>query len=343
MRLIQSSTREIQRARALFCGAFCLYLSGVEALFPHPIPFLHYGFANIPLLIALGQISGRGYFFAVVVKIVGQGLISSTLLSPLMILSGVGSFSAAVVAWVAYKFLGRWCSLVGLSVLVAFVSDCCRLLTATLFLQPTLIKTMAPFFLLGGFFCALFTGAIAQGLRSSTNLAQVPLLPTVTFKVAPLRWGKTLLLSLPLVVVIFAACWGNPFFCLAVFLLLTLTTLLLKISNRWKLTLSVFLTLFLFSLLTPEGEIWGEWGIFRLTEGAFLRGIQQASTFCSFILASRIALKELKRREFSGIIGQLFAYLQAFWTLPLKKKDFFHRSYPQEVAAALKGLDDPLL
>ena len=55
--------------RIALLGAFSMFLSTIEYLFPRPIPFMRLGLANLPVILALEILPAPSYFLLVLMKV----------------------------------------------------------------------------------------------------------------------------------------------------------------------------------------------------------------------------------------------------------------------------------
>lgn len=325
---------EIQKRGALFTAAFCVYLSAVEAVLPHPLPFLHYGLSNIPLLAALPQLRFGWFLAAALIKALGQNLIGGMLFSPLALISFCGSLTAALVMRGVYRMGRRFLTVIGVGVVSAFVSDCVRLAAASVFIGQAAASAAAVPFLLCGWICSILTGAAAVKLSPLNRLDSLPpISASVAFQ--PLQTPKSVVRMVPFAAAVAATISANAALCAAVFVSTIAAAIVLKVKNRWRSTAAVYVFIFVFALFSPEGEVLFRFGQFRLTAGAVETGICRASSFCALVLSSKIAVGEVKRLFRFRFLGEFFAWFEALWSLPFDGKRIFSRSYTDEAAAVL--------
>ncbi|HRV24098.1 MAG TPA: Gx transporter family protein, partial [Sphaerochaeta sp.] len=98
-----------------FIAASTLLLSSLEHLIPKPLPFLRLGLANLPLLLILQSIDYPSYFFILLLKAIGQGMVSGTLFSYLFLISLAGTMSSGYAMKLLKGLLKNRVSLVGIS------------------------------------------------------------------------------------------------------------------------------------------------------------------------------------------------------------------------------------
>ena len=152
---------ERRQALALLAAA-ALFLASIEYAIPKPVPFLKLGLANLPVLIALTRMSPREVFTLVALKIVGQGLVQGTLFSYIILFSAAGSLASALVMVVLYRTLGRYISLVGVSVMGALASNMAQIVSARFVVFGESAWLIAPAFLITGTVSALLLGVFAE-------------------------------------------------------------------------------------------------------------------------------------------------------------------------------------
>lgn len=146
---------------ALF-SACALFLSTIEYMIPKPIPFMRLGLANIPLIIALGIFSHREYFLLLLLKVLGQGLISGTIFSYIILFSLAGSLSSAVLMLLIYTVFKNKVSRVGISIGGALGSTISQLLISRMILFKEATYVIAPLFLFSGLLSSIILGLFAQ-------------------------------------------------------------------------------------------------------------------------------------------------------------------------------------
>ena len=143
-------------------AAFALFLSTVEYLIPKPVPFMRIGLANLPLIIGLGILKDREYIILALLKVLGQGLVTGTIFSYIIVFSLGGTIASAVVMYVLYRFGNRWITLIGVSIGGAMASNGVQLLLSQLILFGDAARLIAPPFLSVGLVTSIILGMFAQ-------------------------------------------------------------------------------------------------------------------------------------------------------------------------------------
>ncbi len=148
--------------RIALLGAFSMFLSTIEYLFPRPIPFMRLGLANLPVILSLEILSGPSYFLLVLMKVLGQALVNGTLASYVFLFSAAGSFASALVMWLCYKGLKKRVSFLGISVMGALTSNMAQILLSITFIFGASAWRILPLFLAIGLVSGIFIGIFAQ-------------------------------------------------------------------------------------------------------------------------------------------------------------------------------------
>jgi heptaprenyl diphosphate synthase len=119
---------------ATFLSAFCLFLSAIEYLIPKPLPFMRLGISNLPVILALDLLPAPMVLVLVLLKVLGQAMLSGTLISYIFLFSAAGSFSSALLMLAARNWCGDRISFIGVSVLGAVASNLVQILMARVFI-----------------------------------------------------------------------------------------------------------------------------------------------------------------------------------------------------------------
>jgi heptaprenyl diphosphate synthase len=147
-------------------GAFCLFLSTIEYMIPKPLPFMRIGIANIPIMLAVDLFTPGTFVILVAIKVLGQALITGTLLSYVFIYSMAGTVVSSAVMYVLRRLIKpKNLSFIGLSTVGALLSNATQLGIAWIwpfgaaarFIAPLLIGVGAASGIVLGFFCEYFT------------------------------------------------------------------------------------------------------------------------------------------------------------------------------------------
>lgn len=152
-----------------FLGGMCLFLSSIEYLLPRPVPFFRLGLANLPIILSLKLLPFPYILLLVLLKILGQGLISGTLASYVFLFSAAGSYASALVMTAAFKISPRYISLIGVSILGASAGNMIQLLLSVTFIFGDSAWVIAPLFLAVGTVSSLLIGLFAQRFSAKSR------------------------------------------------------------------------------------------------------------------------------------------------------------------------------
>lgn len=148
--------------RVALLSAFCLFLSTIEWLVPKPLPFMRLGISNLPIIMALDLLPLPMLLALVLLKVLGQALISGTLVSYVFLFSFAGSFASALLMLVARRAGGRHIGFVGVSVLGAVASNLVQILLARVFMFGEGAWLIGPPFLAMGLVTGLLLGLFCE-------------------------------------------------------------------------------------------------------------------------------------------------------------------------------------
>jgi heptaprenyl diphosphate synthase len=100
----------------------------------------------------------------------------------------------------------------------------------------------------------------------------------------------------------------NPFFRILQFLFFWFLSWLSGKKNNLLITMAIILGIVFFNLLVPYGRVLFAAGVFRITAGALMAGIQRAVTLEGLVMLSRVSIRrDLKLPGgFGELIGESF-------------------------------------
>jgi heptaprenyl diphosphate synthase len=135
------------------------------------------GLANLPLLLALDIFSLRRYCLLVVIKILGQALVTGTLFSYVFLFSLTGTVSSAALMYLLRRTLGNprsptkgpAISFAGIGMAGAFVSNGLQLCLAGFFLFGESARYLAPPFLAAGIISGAALGLFAEAFAGRSE------------------------------------------------------------------------------------------------------------------------------------------------------------------------------
>ncbi|MDR2467786.1 MAG: Gx transporter family protein [Spirochaetaceae bacterium] len=328
---------EKERRIIALLGAFCLFLGALEYVIPKPLPFIRLGAANLPLLLAL-PLSFPAFITLILIKVLGQALISGTLVSYVFLFSLAGTAASAVMMLVIYRlFFPHLIGFTGVSVCGALCSTFAQILIAralilgesALLIAPPLLAMGTLTGLLLGLFCERFTKSSrwyqavftenneknlpydepSQNSGETRRARNIPPSPPSVFTCAailcalamifvPVLWVRLGLLCLFWLYAQLRRRAGNPVFMLIFFAGIVACTMLI-----------------------PYGRLLFAWGPLRFTEGALTAGLSKAAIVQGLMLFSKTFMP--RELAFPGNFGRLLsATLTTFGMIHLEKTSF---------------------
>ena len=145
-----------------FLAALCLFLAAVEYAVPKPLPFLRLGLANLPVIVALFVLPTRDIYKLILLKIIGQALITGTLFSYIFLFSAAGSLASGLTMLGVHLWLKKKVSCIGLSLAGATANNIAQLVVARLILFGSATRYIAPILLISGAATGLVLGIFTQ-------------------------------------------------------------------------------------------------------------------------------------------------------------------------------------
>ncbi len=311
---------------SLFAG-FCFFLSTVELMIPKPLPFFRMGLANLPILIGTSVFSFPTFFLLLLIKILGQALISGTIFSYITVFSAAGTICSGLVMYAMKGISKKAVSFIGISAAGAFVSNTVQIFLAIFMIfgrsalymfTPMLVLGMISSILLGVFankftsesiwFSQIIDGSFELTTKFKNENKRIDK------KKNALRLGSGILLFLLLFFINL----------LTVRALILGVALILCLADRQKVNflnlVIMFFAIILFNLYPPSGKIILEAGSLAITNEALLRGIEKAVILQSMIYISKWIIKV--QFNLKGKIGDsLAAARQIFFKLLMMKSE----------------------
>jgi heptaprenyl diphosphate synthase len=347
-------------------GAFCFFLSAVEYLIPKPLPFIRLGLANLPLILGIDILGFPAFVLLVMLKILGQALISGTLFSYVFIFSLAGTAVSALFMYFLRCSAGaKRISLIGVSTAGALTSNAVQLALARFFIFGGNTAYIAPPILglglitgvLLGWVCEYFSQQ-SQWYASITNNTFTANCNTITAntssntisaigKFRSLRQQKYQSLfsanALTITAILMMPAFlfnqdtlGKTFQFLLFWFLAWASG---KKSNP-LITIGIITFITFFNLIVPYGELLYQLGPFRITRGALLTGLRRGITLEGLVMLSRAGIRQ--DLKLPGYIGELLGESFRLFGLLTEKKIEFKKKVLQEKESAFTLLDELL-
>ncbi|MCF7928921.1 MAG: Gx transporter family protein [Spirochaetales bacterium] len=316
-----SAGHAIERIAVL--AGLALALSALEYVIPKPIPFIRIGFANLPILLALDFLRPRQIFLLMLLKVLGHGLLHGTLFSYVILFSLCGSFISVLVMLAVHTAFRPRISLVGVGLFGALASNGTQLILARFVLFGSGAWLIGPPLLAVGSVSGFSLGLFAQYVRTHSAWFRLQAgeeageeaeeaggekkeaEPSNPSEGAPADrqasrgvGGRAFLRCSPEGLML-AGLLSLPAFLLNAHLfdqlaMLGLFVLLVLFFHRRVRLLPLALvavSVVVFHLLQPFGEVLFELGSLPLTRGALNNGIERAVTLSGLVLLSRFAVR----------------------------------------------------
>lgn len=357
-------------------GAFCLFLSTVEYLIPKPIPFMRIGIANLPLMLALDILPLKSFLLLLGIKVIGQGIISGTLFSYILLFSLTGTCVSALSMFALRRFWGpKRIGMAGISVLGALLSNGAQLALARFFIFGQSVRYIVPPFLAMGLVTALVLGLFCEcfirrsrwyagdavlekeegGERSGGQQPHTSYAPSSLWFFSPQTWkifrerrrgmyerlfsGEELCLAglLMMPAMVFNP---NTYFRVLQFLFFWFLAWLSGKKSNPLITILIILGITAFNLTVPYGQVLFSFGPVRITAGALLGGIQRAVTLEALIMLSRATIRHDLRLpgSFGKLIGESFRILAC---IRKRKQGFTRKNLVTAIDNLMIELSEP--
>ncbi len=268
-----------------FLAALCIFLSAVEYVIPKPLPFMRLGLANLPIILSLFLLPSKQYFFLVLVKILGQAILSGTLFSYIFLFSAGGTFASGFAMFIVYRILNRYVSCAGLSLFGSLANNSVQFLLARFILFGEGAFYIAPLLFISGAVTGLLLGFTALYFSKSS------------------RWFylcKNKELPLPSDLPSQNEANSGP-------------SAIGGKKRKVKIlpSLLIFVSIVFFSLLQPQGKVLFSIFSFDITSAALLSGVQKAFLLTLMVVISRIFITSSFRLPGKAglFMNRVFQYL----------------------------------
>ncbi len=289
-----------------YLTALSLFFAVAENMLVHPVPFLRYGFAVIPLLFALPLLSFKEYMLLLAGKWLASTLSQGTLLSPFSIIALSSTLASGLIMYILYKAAGRYISVYTVSLVSSIVSAFTQVYAASLFLGDAVIRLL--FVMLP---VSEITGLITAFLSRRLALREDP--PSLSG--SDEREDDIFLIILHLAFALLTFFVKNASVLLILFIIAICSSLLQKRKVFWLNYAVTFIAVVFCNVLSPNGEVLFSF----ITRGALEEGVIKALRLIVLVAISQsFAALRIKGGEF---LSSVFAYNSAFLSAFGKKGD----------------------
>ncbi|MCL2092657.1 MAG: Gx transporter family protein [Treponema sp.] len=313
-----------QRRLIAMMGGLCFFAALLEYLIPKPLPFIRLGLAQLPLLLAVDLLGFPAFLVLTAVKIIGQALISGSLLSYLFLFSLGGTAASALLMYGLRRLFGKkLISFLGLSVAGALASNVVSLTLARFLVfgdsvryavVPVLALGILTGTLLG--LCAEYFSRHSLWYKSQGDNIEGMESPAkpLPLEVEPSRnpEAQKAPFFLPSDLAIAGLCMAAALLSPSVLLVRAIQffffALLCWISGRRfkpHVTALVILTVTFFNLLIPYGEILYTAGPLVISSGALAGGLYRGLTLGGLFMVSRFSIR--RGLVLPGLLGEILS------------------------------------
>lgn len=296
-----------------FIASGTLLLSSLEHLVPKPLPFLRLGLANLPLLLILQSIDYPSYFVILLLKVIGQGMVSGTLFSYLFFISLAGTMSSGFAMKLLKGLLKKRVSLVGVSVVGAFISNLAQLQVASWVVYGPTIWVAAPLMLGLGMITSIILGFLGERYLQYGSFPKLfltdsfePALPTVKEQTHHVE--RTIAMIVAIAAILFAQ---GPIPLLAITILMYVVQRMSRRTIRLLPPLMLLFSLILLAFFEPSGQIIFNLGTLALTKGSIALTLTKGLRLIALLSASQSLVSSNPR--FRGRLASLLVLALSYF------------------------------
>ncbi|MCX7655096.1 MAG: Gx transporter family protein [Treponemataceae bacterium] len=168
--MLQAGKKEAIPQELALLGGLSYFLSTIEYMIPKPLPFMRLGIANLALMLGIDILSFPHFLLLVFLKVLGQAVISGSLLSYVFLFSVGGTLSSALCMYGLRKLIApSLISFTGISTVGALVSNGVQLLMARFIIFGESAFYLVPPVLLFGFITGFALGAFCESFLSHSQ------------------------------------------------------------------------------------------------------------------------------------------------------------------------------
>ena len=337
-----------------YFAGLCFFLSLIDVLIPKPIPFFRLGLANIAIMLSLDVLSAGAFFLLLLLKVLGQAMLSGTMFSYIILFSFVGTFSSGTVMYILNGIRKKnILSFLGMSMLGAFASNATQFFIARFAIFGEGAYLILPLLFLISMFSSFVIGIFANSFYSSslwyegflTGELQLKEYESNLYNINKASSGKHRLI-IGLLMIFLLVFLELPQVKVVVFAVALLLCFIEKIKLHLMNLILTSACVIVVNLFSPCGFILFEVHIFDLipiiiTKEALLQGIEKAILFEGLLYTSKWMLKsELK---LGGTFGSLLQKsLFVFQRLMTCKKEIKFTNLVGSVDSVLLSLNKML-
>jgi heptaprenyl diphosphate synthase len=296
------------------------------------------GLANLPLLLGLEILSPENFVLLVLIKVLGQGIVSGALFSYVFLFSLAGTFCSAALMFSLRRLLGKRIGFAGMGTAGAFLSNAVQLLLARFFVFGVNVAYLVPPFLVSGvvtgftlgLFCENFCARSLWYEKVRGRTLELELRGPEEPEGREKNGGRTSfrlkrreiwdgffrsedLFAAGIFMMIAFLFTSSLTMRIVQFFFFWLLAFLSGKKNNPLITLMVILGIVIFNLLAPYGRVLAEAGPFRITEGSLLSGLGKGLSLEGLIMLSGACIRPGLRLPgpLGKLLGESFVILQS--------------------------------
>jgi len=333
-----------------FFAGFCFFLSLIDILVPKPLPFFRLGLANLAIMLSMDVLSHRSFFALLLVKVLGQAMLSGTMFSYVILFSFLGTISSAFAMYIL-NFLRkkRLISFIGISMLGAFASNASQFFLARFVILGEGAYFILPPFLLMSLISSIILGLIANSFYTSSLWYESLLTKEIELKAYNGQEqkmqdnNKPQRLIIGLVMIALLIMLDVP----PIKVILLGSALILCIVDKIKINiinlLLTYACIIIFNFFPPCGYVifkYNFFGLFNIiiTKEALFNGIMKATLFEGLLYISKWMLKT--HIKVGGSLGSLInKSMFVFQSLITCKKEIKFNNLIGTLDSVLLSLD----
>ena len=311
-------------------------LQVAESLFPHPLPGVRLGLANLITLIALVDMDFRSAIKIALLRTLISSLILGTFLTPSFVLSFAGSLTSTVMMALFYKLsisnFGVKFSLVGISVIGSLFHNLTQItLVFLLFIRNKGVLSLWPWLALSGVVMGVITGLIAvQVCRRIESASNRKPSEEVNLDLSSPRGRYIFTKSpihhlLPEIKILFVVVLAigvifirNYVFYAGIFALLFFFTLISRVKleallyNVKRISSFIMLSFFIPLIFTPFGKVLFMIGPIKVTQEGLMMGGSFASRIILLFFATSLLALTTSPNKLARGLSVLLSPLRIF-------------------------------
>lgn len=268
-------------------SAIALFFAYVENFFPHFLPFLRFGFANVAVLFAF-DLCFENFLLFLLMKSIATSMINGMFFSPFFLISITQTFCSGIAMFFLNRISKRFISIYGISIFGAVLSAFVQIFLCGIYLGSG-VNAFLGIMILFSVFSGILTAFISEKTKDKFSNYQFNF--EQEKKQDDFFEMKIELLKIALILCFIIFVFVNQNLYLSIILLCL--ALLFQIIVKRKILIVHFAVLFVFtlisSLISPSGKVLFSFWKFSITQNSLNIGLLKAIKLCSIVSISQVA------------------------------------------------------